>query len=206
MVVSNPSICYKSYIMKEIIRQRIDELIPLLKDVDPDVRAAVACSIEHLEVTCDINEILQALKTGDTGTRVAAIRALGMIGGEKAIAPLCYCAGRPEADIRAAAVEMLGRLAEPSTLPLLLERLDDQLTAVQARAITALGNFPASASLYERLRPFLKVTDGDLEAEASLTLARLGDSASTGDIISLLSSPHASTRKAAATALSLMPF
>jgi HEAT repeat protein len=192
--------------MKEIIRQRIDVLIPLLKDSDPEVRAAAARSIEHLEVSCDINEILHALKTGDTGARISAIHALGAIGGSKVVAPLLYCAGRPEADIRAAAVEMLGRLAEPSTLPKLLELLDDQNTAIQARAITALSNFPASITLYERLRPFLKASDGDQEAEAALALARLGDLASTVDIIGLLSSPHASTRMAAATALSLMPF
>jgi HEAT repeat protein len=194
------------YTMKEIIRQRIDVLIPLLKDADPDVRAAVARSIEHLEVSCDINEILHALKTGDTGTRIAAIRALGEIGGSKVIAPLIYCAGRPEADIRAAAVEMLGQLAESSTQPVLLERLDDQITAIQAKAITALGNFQASIALYERLRPFLKEGNGELEAEAALTLARLGDLASSDAIITLLASHHASTRKAAATALSLMPF
>lgn len=191
--------------MKEIVRQRIDVMIPLLKDVDPDVRSTVARSIEHLEVSCDINEILHALKTGNTGARIAAIHALGEIGGEKVIVPLIYCAGRPETDIRAAAVEMLGRLADPSALPVLMERLDDQNMAVQARAITALGNFPASESMYDRLRPFLEFANGDHEAEAAMTLARLGDRTSTDAIITLLSSPHASTRKAAATALSLMP-
>jgi HEAT repeat protein len=192
--------------MKEIIRQRIDVLIPLLKDADPDVRAAVARSIEHLEVSCDINQILHALKTGDTGTRIAAIHALGEIGGEKIIAPLIYCAGRPEADIRAAAVEVLGRLAEPSTLPVLLERLNDENTAIQGRAITALGNFPSSSRLCDCLRPFLKEDNGDLEAEAALSLARLGDLTSLEAIITLLNSSHASTRMAAATALSLLPF
>jgi len=192
--------------MKELIRQRIDLLKPLLKDAAPEVRAAAARSIEQLEVSCDINEILHALKTGDTGTRISAIHALGEIGGERVIAPLTYCAGRPEADIRAAAVETLGRLAKPSSLPVLLERLDDQNTAIQARAITALSNFPASTTLCERLRPFLKASNGDLEAEAALALARLGDLASSDDIIALLSSVHASTRKAAATALNLLPF
>ena len=192
--------------MRERIRQRIDVLIPLLKDAEPDVRTAVAESIEHLEVSCDINEILSSLKTGDTGARIAAIHALGEIGGEKVIAPLSYCAGRPEDDIRSAAVEMLGKLADPSTLPLLLERLNDQNSAIQARAITAVGNFPPAATLCERLRPFLATDNGDLEAEAALSLARLGDLASTDIIITLLTSPHASTRKAAAVALRLMPF
>lgn len=192
--------------MKEAIRRRIDVLIPLLKDADPEVRTTAAHSIEHLEVSCDVNEILLALKSGDTAARIAAIHALGEIGGEKVIAPLIYCAGRPEADIRSAAVEMLGRLGKPSALPVLLERLDDPHAAIQARAISALSRFPASGACNDRLRPFLAAGNGELEAEAALALARLGDRASTDAIISLLASTHASTRKAAAVALSLMPF
>jgi hypothetical protein len=191
--------------MNENIRQRIDVLIPLLKDTDPDVCTTVAHAIEHLEVACDIMEILHTLKTGDTGARISSIYALGELGGEKVIAPLVYCAGRPEDDIRSAAVEVLGKLAEPSTLPVLLKSLNDRNTAIQARAITALSNFPPTLSLCDHLRPFLKANDGDLEAEAALALARLKDRSSTADIISLLSSSHSSTRKAAATALSLLP-
>lgn len=192
--------------MKVAIRQRIDALIPLLKDPDTEVRSAAARSIEQLEVTCDINDILHSLKTGDTGTRISSIYALGKIGGEKVIAPLVYCAGRPETDIRSAAVEMLGKLAEPSTLATVLDRLDDQSSAVQARAITALSNFPPSIALCERLRPFLQAANGELEGEAALALARLGDSVSSAAITALLTSPHASIRVAAATALSQLPF
>jgi HEAT repeat protein len=191
--------------MNAIIRQRIDALIPLLKDSDPDVRSTVAHAIEHLEVACDITDILRTLKSGDMGARISSIYALGEIGGEKVIPPLVYCAGRPEDDIRSAAVEILGRLAEPSTLPVLLKSLNDRNTAIQARAITALSNFPATAILCDHLRPFLNANDGDLEAEAALAMAKLGDSRSIESIISLLSSSHSSTRKAAATALSLLP-
>lgn len=191
--------------MKAVIRQRIDALIPLLKDPDPDVRSTAASAIEQLEVTCDLNDILHALKTGNTGTRISSIYALGKIGGEKVIAPLIYCAGRPETDIRAAAVEMLGSLAIPATLPALFERLEDQNNAVQARAITALGNFPPSDELRERLRPFLQADNGEIEGEAALSLARLGDFASASAITALLVSRHASTRKAAAVALSKLP-
>lgn len=191
--------------MNEIIRQRIDALIPLLKDSDPDVRSTVAHAIEHLEVACDLTDILHTLKTGNMGARVSAIYALGEIGGPDVIAPLVYCAGRPETDIRSAAVEILGRLADPSTLPVLLERLNDQNTAIRSRAITALSNFPASSALCDRLRPFLKANDGDLDAEAALAMVRLKDRSSTAGIISLLTSPYSSTRKAAATALSMLP-
>ncbi|QEM70034.1 HEAT repeat domain-containing protein [Geobacter sp. FeAm09] len=191
--------------MSQIVRTRIDALRPLLRDADPEVRAAVATAIERLEATGGIDEILHALKTGNTGARVAAIHALGEIGGDRAVAPLVYCAGRPEADIRSAAVEALGRLAVPSTLPVLLERLDDENTAIRGRAIGALAAFPPSQLLYERLRPFLAAADGTLEAEAALALARLKDLSSEGRITTLLASPHAATRQAAATALSLLP-
>ena len=191
--------------MNESIRQRIDALIPLLKDPDPEVRTMAAHAIEHLEASSDVKETLHILKTGDMGARISAIYALGEIGGEKVITPLVYCAGRPEDDIRSAAVEILGRLAEPSTLSILLERLKDQNAAIQARAVTAVSNFPSTATLCGHLRPFLKANDGNLEAEAALALAKLGDSDSLAAIISLLSSSHSSTRKAAATALSLLP-
>jgi HEAT repeat protein len=191
--------------MNDRIRQRIDVLIPLLKDPEPEVRTMVAHAIEHLEAASDIKETLQILKTGNMGARIAAIYALGEIGGREVINPLVYCAGRPEDDIRSAAVEILGRLAEPSTLPVLLKSLTDGNRAIQARAITALSNFPPSTTLYDHLRPFLKADDGDLEAEAALSMAKLGDSDSLEDIVSLLSSSHSSTRKAAATALSMLP-
>jgi len=186
-------------------RLRIEVLRPLLKDPSFEVRTAVAAAIERLEGANDLNGILQTLKTGSMGERIAAIFALGEIGGEKVVAPLVYCAGRNEPDIRAAAIEVLGRLAVPSTLPVVVERLDDPNNAIRSRAICALANFQATPELFKRLRPFLAADDGALDADAALTLARLGDTESSGRITLLLASSHPFTRSAAATALSLLP-
>jgi len=68
-VVWKAPICYNDVIMNESIRQRIDVLIPLLKDPDPEVRTMAAHAIEHLEASSDIQETLQALKTGNMGAR-----------------------------------------------------------------------------------------------------------------------------------------
>jgi HEAT repeat protein len=191
--------------MNSIVRQRIVALQPLLKDEAPEVRSAAAQAIEQLEGVSSLDEVLAALKTGDLGTKIRSIYALGAIGGERVVAPLVYCAGRPEDALRAVAVEMLGTLNNSAVLPVLLERLKDVNATIQARAIAALSRFPASPQLLERLRPFLHADDGTLEAEAALTLARLGDLPSAGRIQELLSSSHASTRQAAAAALSLLP-
>jgi len=180
-------------------------LRPLLKDAAPEVRNAAAEAIEKLEGIISAEEILHTLKTGDMGARIGAIYALGEIGGTKVLPALIYCAGRPEVDIRSAAVEVLGRLGLSAALQTLVERLEDQNNAVQARAIAALSNFSVSADVLKRLRTFLVSDDGTLEAEAALTLARLNDMAAINSILPLLSSRFASTRQAAATAISIMP-
>lgn len=191
--------------MKERVRSRIDALRPLLKDLVPGVRIAAAEAIEKLEAVTAVDEILATLKTGAMGARIGAIYALGEIGGEKVLPPLVYCARRQEVDIRSAAAAVLGKLALPAALPVLVELLDDDNATVQGRAIEALSHFPASPAILEKLRTFLNANDGILEAEAALTLAGLQDPCSLSQIQTLLASSHASTRQAAATALSLLP-
>jgi HEAT repeat protein len=191
--------------MNETARQRIQALQALLKDEAPEVRAAAAHAIEQLEGVASLDDVLLSLKKGDAGTKIRAIYALGLIGGERVVAPLIYCAGRPEEGIRSVAVEVLGSLANPAVLPVLLERLNDNVAAIQARAIAALSLFPSKPGLCEHLYPFLAADDGSLEAEAALALARLGDLTAADRIEALLASTHASTRQAAATALSLLP-
>lgn len=191
--------------MKENIRSRIEALRPLLKDPVPEVMIAAAEAIERLEAISSVDKVLATLKTGNMGARVGAIYALGEIGGEKVLPPLVYCARRPEVDIRSAAVAVLGKLALPAALPILVELLDDENSTVQGRAIAALLNFPVTPEIITKLRTFLSASDGVLEAEAALTLAGLKDLYSLNQIHALLASPHASTRQAAATALSVIP-
>ncbi|MDD2581335.1 MAG: HEAT repeat domain-containing protein [Desulfuromonadaceae bacterium] len=191
--------------MKEKARSRIEMLRPLLKDPVPDVRAAAAEAIEKLEAASSVDEILATLKTGNMGARIGAIYALGEIGGEKVLPPLVYCARRSEVVIRSVAAAVLGKMALPAALPIMLELLEDADPTVQARSIAGLRNFQATADILNKLRPFLNASDGILEAEAAITLAWLKDRHSLSHIYELLTSPHASTRQAAATALSRMP-
>jgi HEAT repeat protein len=191
--------------MKNLVRTRIESLRPLLKDPVPGVRIAAAGAIEKLEAVSTVEEILTVLETGNIGAKIGAIYALGEIGGEEMIPPLIRCAQRPEADIRSTAASVLGKLALPVALPVLVELLEDQNAAVQGRAIAALRNFPVTSEVLNKLRQFLDACDGVLEAEAALTLAELKDISSLNQILLLLMSRHASTRQAAATALSLMP-
>ncbi|MDD2270828.1 MAG: HEAT repeat domain-containing protein [Desulfuromonadaceae bacterium] len=190
--------------MKEMARSRIELLRPLLKDPVADVRTAAAEAIERLEAASSVDEILATLKTGNNGARIGAIYALGEIGGERVLPPLVYCAKRPEVDIRSVATAVLGKLALPAALPILVELLDDIDPTVQGWAIAGLRNFQVTPDILNKLRPFLNASDGVLEAEAAITLSWLNDLYSLVQINELLTSHYASSRQAAAIALSRM--
>ena len=184
--------------------KRRQVLIPLLKDPVDEVRRAAAAALEALEGAGSFDEVLELLKKGSLAEKVRAIHALGAIGGQRVMPPLLYCATRPEADLRVAAIDNLGRLAHPAALPVLKERLRDPGPGIVAKAIAALGNF-SDPEIPGLLVPFLDANDGLQEVEALRALAKTGDAALESRFISLLASPHPLTREAAASALGELP-
>jgi HEAT repeat protein len=185
-------------------QNRREALSALLTDPCEEVRVAAAEALERLESIGNLPEVLEALKKGDLGTKLKALYALGRIGGEQVIAPLLYCATRPEEDIKSVAIEVLGDLGHPKALPVLLESLKDPNPTIQAKTIAALKNFK-DPSLVPAIKPFLDAGDGLRDAEAACTLGHIADGAFETKIMALLRSPHPRTREAAAQALGTLP-
>jgi HEAT repeat protein len=183
--------------------KRKELLIRMLKDSDSEVSSAAAAALERLESVQSLDEVLQQLKKGDMAEKIRAIYALGAIGGEKVLTPLTYCASRPEDDLKAAAIDVLGDLSQPATVPLLLEKLNDGNSGIRAKAIKALGNF-ADRSLTPHLLPFLDAGDGLTDVEAVLALAKTGDILLEERFMQLATSPLSATRVAVATALGML--
>ncbi len=183
--------------------KRKELLIRMLKDPESEVSAAAATALERLEGAQRFEDVLEQLKKGGLAEKVRAIYALGGIGGEKVLKPLVYCASRPEDDLKAAAIDVLGALAERSTIPILLEKLKDDNSGIQAKAIAALGNF-ADKTITPQLLPFFDSGDGLTDVEAVLAIAKAGDISQEYRIMQLAVSPIAATRAAAATALGIL--
>lgn len=95
-------------------------------------------------------------------------------------------------------------LADPRALPVLEKHLHEANSAIQAKAIAAIGNCrtPEAAKL---LTGFLEASDGFLDAEAAKALGRIGGAELEDKLIALLVSPHPATREAAASALASLP-
>ena len=182
------------------IAKRRKALIPLLNDSESSVRNAAAAALEKLEGLQGLDALLEQLKKGNMAEKVRAIYALGETGGERVIKPLVYCASRPEVDLKGAAIDVLGNLAELSTLPILLSSLRDGNSGIRARAIRAIGNFQ-DPSTVAALVPFLDAGDGLTDVEAILALCKIGDKSLEDRFVKLTGSPVPATREAAATAL-----
>lgn len=201
MVVNHVYFGNNALIMKQsAISKRKEALVPLLKDPESDVRTAAAAALEQLEEVQSLDEIIEQLKKGNLAAKVRAIYALAEIGGDKVVSPLVYCASRPEVELKGAAIDALGTIAVRSTVQVLVERLKDENSGIQARAIRALGNFRDPA-LIPALLPFLESGDGLTDVEAILALSRIDNGSLEERFIALTRSPNVATRQAAATAL-----
>jgi HEAT repeat protein len=179
-------------------------LAALLQDQSPEVRSAAARSLERIEARGNLTELLDLLKRGSLPEKIKAIFALGEIGGDKVLPALKYCAGRPEPDIRIAALEVLGSLAIPETFPVVAASIADPNQAIRAKALAAIGNFRDSRAA-ALLIPCLDADDGLIEAEAVRALGKVGLPECEERIISLIRSRHETTRVAAAEALGTLP-
>ena len=183
--------------------KRKEILVQLLKDPDSGVSSSAAAALGLIEEQQSLDEVLTQLKKGGLAEKVRAIYALGEIGGEKVLAPLIYCASRPEPELKGAAIDALGTVLNRAAVPVLLEKLKDDNSGIRARAIKALGGFKDS-SLAQHFIPFLDAGDGLTDVEAALALGNIGDPAMEEILCVLAHSPVAASRAAAATALGLL--
>lgn len=183
--------------------KRREILVQLLKDPDSGVSSSAAAALELMERQQSVDEILAQLKKGELVEKVRAIYALGEIGGEKVLAPLVYCASRPEPELKGAAIDALGTVLSRSAIPVLVEKLKDGNSGIRARAIKALAGYK-DRSLAQHFIPFLDAGDGLTDVEAALALGIIGDPALEDKLCALALSPVAASRAAAATALGFL--
>ena len=100
--------------------------------------------------------ILELLDDPDPGLRLAAIRALGGIGGDKAVARLSQALNRPDGSPaeRGAAAEALGATGAPAARDALLASLPSFPEDGKSELLRALGSFPFN-EIRDAIEPFV---------------------------------------------------
>jgi HEAT repeat protein len=179
----------------------------------------------------DLPPLVGALKSPDPRLAQAAVRALGQIGGDKALEPLIQALRHQDPEIRRLSARALGSINSPEALPALLRALGDDDDATKAQAAWALGRLSDAGTIpvlgtllghdhgevrnqaMEALlsiggpvvrKLFIEGLNGASPAKRELCargLGRLGAGEGMGRMARLLHDPYASVRKQVVSAL-----
>ena len=175
-------------------------LLPSVQHADPDTCMLIIDSLAEIGDERDVEALLDLLHNQNEKIREAAVRALGKIGGARAIDPLlALLRSDPDNEVRASAAEALGKIGDAHALNGLLASLADNEEWVQYRAVAALIGFGASA-----LDPLLfLLTRGlpSVRARAAWALGRVGDPRAYEPLAHALHEKNPDLRKSAAEAL-----
>ena len=186
------------------LEQRRNLLIELLNDSEEDVRVAAAAALECLESLQDLQQIIQELKSDKRGQRVKAIFAMEKVKSTDIFPHLMGLLKDPDADIRGAAIQVLGAKGHPKSLSSLVKHLKDPSPSVRVHTAEALGHFDD-----ERLAPYLvsllAEDDEQLVASAARSLGSIGSLDSVEPLMKLTKDSRATVRVAAVEALSELP-
>ncbi|MBU4233200.1 MAG: HEAT repeat domain-containing protein [Desulfobacterales bacterium] len=161
-----------------------------LKDSDPWVRYFSARSVGRQGLP-EATPILTRLIQQDPApqVRIAAIEALGRIGGLKAIATLAPLAEHDDLDLARAALTALGNIGHPQALGILLSVIRSPDSLRREEAVRALGERGGSAAEHALLRVADTDQDHQVRRLAIQTLAHLGTPAAIGGLLELCVQP-----------------
>ena len=181
-------------------RPAVAELCRLLADDDADVRGGAARALGRIGDPAAAAPLLAGL-SGDhpLPTQIVAHALLRLDG--QSVPLLRAALADREPQVRAVAIEVLGRTGAYDTLPDLIAVLDrDQVVEVQVRAVGALTRL----GLPQVVEPLLKAADAPdpaLRASAARALGELGDGRAATRLTALLCDPEDDVAREAAQAL-----
>lgn len=159
-------------ILNEIGPASVPLMYPLLKDKDEDIRKFSLDLMADIRVGVEPERILPCVKDPNANVRAAALRALGLLRYEHAVAFIAQALDDEEW-VSFAALEALGEIGDDSIVAPVAKVLDTGSHALKMMAIETLGKLPTERSS-EALKDFIVTAEGDEKAIALKALVHHG--------------------------------
>ncbi|HEY0170064.1 MAG TPA: HEAT repeat domain-containing protein [Pyrinomonadaceae bacterium] len=176
-------------------------LVEALADEDPWVRYFAARSLGRRKAV-EGTDALARLARDDKSNqvRIAAVEALGHVGGQSAARVVAPLVKSGEPDLVRVSVAALGRIRHPDAQPTLFEALHSPDAEVRAEAACALGGRGGAESV-EHLRRVAATDDEPAVVEAAVdALRRVGTPDAIAGLVALTADPARRERAVAALA------
>jgi HEAT repeat protein len=145
--------------------------------------------------------LCDSLHSPEPAICIAAVEALGKVGGEGAVEALIPCLRSNHTQIRSESARALGILGAAEATGLISKLLEDKEWEVRREAASALGKLNNREAL-EPLSKVLDDTDSDVREAAALALSKMADRRAVGPLVLALKDEVASVRRIAAAGLS----
>lgn len=173
-------------------------LIRALRDTRGEVRSAAARSLGQLAAPEGIQSLVAALVARRVPRGVVAQALLTL--GPAAVPHLLPLLGRPQAEVRASAAELIGLLGDAGEAERLVDLLTDPSEAVRERAAVALGRLGASAA-FDDLERALADGAPPVRAAVAEALGMIGDARAFARLLDVARTDVFEPAEAAARAL-----
>jgi HEAT repeat protein len=176
--------------------ERCEPLVGLLRDEDPEVRAAAAEALGRCGRT-DVGAVQDALRAEpESQVRQALLLTLGSLGGPEVVPDLEEGLLDARPGIRFAAVRALGRTGAADALGPLLAALEDPLREIRIAGLEALGEL-GDAAVADVLHEHLSEPSREVRRTAAAALKRLAPAGSVERVAKLLSDTDRQVRRTA---------
>ena len=161
-------------------------------------------NVRKLEANKDLRGLIKALRyKKDEDVRVNAARALGQIGGARAVRPLTKALADNESSVRREATKALGQIGDPQAVEALAGALEDGDSWVRREAAEALGKIGDPRAV-EALAAALDDSDSQVRVWAASSLKQIGDQRAAEALLGALDHEDSWMRARAASALEQM--
>ena len=184
--------------------ETVSHLADALKDEDAWVRYFAARSLGQRGASESV-EALAGVAQADkfNHVRIAALEALGHIGGERAAAIAAPFVESDDPDLGRAALVALGNIAHPDALPPLVNALRSADAGLRAAAAAALGERGGAEAMEQLQRIAASDAEPAVFEAAIVALKKLATSEAIASLVALTA--DATRREAASAALAGVP-
>lgn len=172
-IVSDEYFCSSA---EKIARERTPEVFNKLTEMykNNSEQKRLKCIAEYLAQSnpdATTNFFINTLQDKDLDTRARAAYGLGIVKDKRAIDPLHKVFQDPDSGIRCNVAYALGSIKAPSSLPLLIPKLDSEFPNIRRCIIKALRSYNDPRSCQKLYDMWMNDSDQAVEIEAGLAVS-----------------------------------